>query len=386
MKAFTKHTKAESNVEESIITLSERKGRKRAVERLKQLDESQLDLEKRRQGYQTLLAVSPDLSHDPKIQKDMSDQRAILDQQLEAVLIKKHKLHVYLATLDGVSPPPPPDLISVKSASNLQHPRSGSISYVPPTSNFGSNGTVRVSSSVPPSIDTTATAAVNAVISDVDATPKVSKSASINKFADDGLLKPQITETSPAKRVSVANFGGNASATSRVSSNTPSSATSSNSGNVSTPPAATIPATTTTIVTTIVTTTKDETPTDPEPDSPSKVDLVRKLMISHQEALAKKSKSHDDSEGLGSSLATPLSSSDNIASPSVTIGKAKVLYAFDGSPDEPDSSELAVVVGDEVDILEKLDDGWWRAKKMDSQGKWIEGFVPGSYMQEVGML
>ncbi|TPX31132.1 hypothetical protein SmJEL517_g05473 [Synchytrium microbalum] len=375
LKAFTKHTKAESNVEESIITLPERKGRKRAVERLKQLDKDHAELEKKRQGYLTLLSVSSDISHDPKIQKDLSDQRSILDQQLEAVLIKKHKLYVYLATLDGTPAPSPPDLISVKLGSPYSLSRPSASSTFPPTTtstitaptNNNTNlHTIKIRDSVqseaardstsnnksrdsiPEHIHTSRApplSVISVVTNDDDMTPRISKSHSFKTSND--LKPPCIPETSPAKRVSSANIYG------RGSESPPSAA------NIVTPAP-------------IISTAPISPPLPSsangmsEPDSPAKVDLVRQLMISHQEAKAASSEEEDTS-----SLATPLSSTGNL------FGRARALYEFVGSND-PDSSELPLSVGDEVDLLEKLEDGWWRVRKGSK-----EGFCPGSYMEEI---
>ncbi|TPX44980.1 hypothetical protein SeMB42_g04148 [Synchytrium endobioticum] len=335
LKAFAKTAKAEPNLEESIMTLPSRKGRKLALERLKTLDENHRDLERRRQGYHTLLAVSPDISQDPKIQKDMTDQRALLEQQLEAVLIKKHKLHVYLATLDGVAPPAPPDLLGVKlSAAQLAH------------------GTTRMSSNPPPCIDTAGAAGHE--LMDPDGAPRASHSASVSKL-DGGGLRPHIPDMSPARRGSLASGGAHLT-------RTPSSG--SGSTQTATP---TVPANVGGAVS--------------EPDSPAKADLLRKLMMSHQDARA--CKKLDRTNDSGSLLGTPLSSTDNIFAPAVTIGRAKALYEFPGNPLDPESSELPVGVGEEVDVVDKLDDGWWRVKKVDAHGAWAEGFVPGSYMQDL---
>ncbi|KAI7822338.1 hypothetical protein BC939DRAFT_453853 [Gamsiella multidivaricata] len=57
------------------------------------------------------------------------------------------------------------------------------------------------------------------------------------------------------------------------------------------------------------------------------------------------------------------------------IGKAKALYAYAGQSAE----ELSVDAGDEVEIMEKPDPLWWRAK--NAQG--VTGMLPATYLEEI---
>ncbi|KAJ3117402.1 hypothetical protein HK098_006256 [Nowakowskiella sp. JEL0407] len=59
---------------------------------------------------------------------------------------------------------------------------------------------------------------------------------------------------------------------------------------------------------------------------------------------------------------------------------AQVLYDFDA---EPDTEEMGVKTGDVLEILEKQDDGWWRAKFENENGDEVEGLVPGNYLEEI---
>ena len=59
----------------------------------------------------------------------------------------------------------------------------------------------------------------------------------------------------------------------------------------------------------------------------------------------------------------------------VPIAKAKALYAYAGQSAE----ELSVQVDDVVEIMDKPDPLWWRAK--DAHG--ITGMIPATYLEEL---
>ncbi|KAJ3412359.1 Formin-binding protein 1 [Chytridiales sp. JEL 0842] len=61
------------------------------------------------------------------------------------------------------------------------------------------------------------------------------------------------------------------------------------------------------------------------------------------------------------------------------ICKAKMLYDFEAAPG---SQEVSAPAGLEFDVLEKQDDGWWKAR-LFVDGEWKEGFVPGNYTEEI---
>ncbi|KAG0211949.1 actin organization and endocytosis protein, partial [Mortierella sp. NVP41] len=58
------------------------------------------------------------------------------------------------------------------------------------------------------------------------------------------------------------------------------------------------------------------------------------------------------------------------------IGKAKVLYSYAGQSAE----ELSVEVGEAVDIMDKPDPLWWRARN----GQGDTGMLPSTYLEEIG--
>jgi hypothetical protein len=55
------------------------------------------------------------------------------------------------------------------------------------------------------------------------------------------------------------------------------------------------------------------------------------------------------------------------------ICKARMLYDFEAAPG---SQEVSAPAGLEFDVLEKQDDGWWKARVF-LDGEWKEGYVPG---------
>lgn len=61
--------------------------------------------------------------------------------------------------------------------------------------------------------------------------------------------------------------------------------------------------------------------------------------------------------------------------PIVPIAKAKVLYAYAGQSDE----ELSVESGDVVEVMDKPDPLWWRAR--DAHGN--SGMIPAAYLEEL---
>ncbi|KAI8814965.1 hypothetical protein BJ742DRAFT_785038 [Cladochytrium replicatum] len=82
----------------------------------------------------------------------------------------------------------------------------------------------------------------------------------------------------------------------------------------------------------------------------------------------------------GKALPPPPIATGSSSSLRDVIGRGRALYDFDA---QPDSEEIAFKAGDVLDILEKLDDGWWKARARTSSGKRREGFVPGNYLEEV---
>ncbi|KAJ3165390.1 Formin-binding protein 1 [Geranomyces variabilis] len=59
------------------------------------------------------------------------------------------------------------------------------------------------------------------------------------------------------------------------------------------------------------------------------------------------------------------------------IGRARMVYDYEGAP-----GDLSVVAGEEIEVLDKQDDGWWKARVTREDGV-VEGFVPGNYTEEI---
>ncbi|RKO93298.1 hypothetical protein BDK51DRAFT_34406, partial [Blyttiomyces helicus] len=97
--------------EDAIISMPAKQGRKKAMERIKTLDKDLVEIEKKRNGLDTLGAVykdKPQLSQDPKVAQDLREQREALDKRSETLILKKHKLMCYIANIDGTPPPDTP--------------------------------------------------------------------------------------------------------------------------------------------------------------------------------------------------------------------------------------------------------------------------------------
>ncbi|KAI9325314.1 hypothetical protein DFJ73DRAFT_869932 [Zopfochytrium polystomum] len=58
-------------------------------------------------------------------------------------------------------------------------------------------------------------------------------------------------------------------------------------------------------------------------------------------------------------------------------GRVRMMYDFEAAPG---SQELSAAAGDVLEVLEKQDDGWWKAKLFVG-GVWKEGFIPGNYTE-----
>ncbi|KND00079.1 uncharacterized protein SPPG_04421 [Spizellomyces punctatus DAOM BR117] len=267
-RGFTKtRDEIDDNKEDAIVVLPGKQGRKKALERIKVLDKELAEVEKKRTGVDTLMAVyasKPEIAKDPKVQRDLDDQHQALDQRIALILHKKHKLQVYISTLDGVAPPDPP-AVQIGGKAYGQ----GQSSPLTPFSDSSSVGSgTPVSAARPLSVHTT------------------------KSEGSSGGLIPQssIVESPRATEVEERSHHGS----------------------------------------------------------------------SHQLA---SSHDHDSNHDGNTSV----------------ICRVKLMYDFEGNAD---NNELCVKAGEEVDVLEKQDDGWWKARVHRPDGN-LEGFIPGNYTEEI---
>ncbi|KAI8927689.1 hypothetical protein BC831DRAFT_451270 [Entophlyctis helioformis] len=122
MKGMTKvrEDKADDQAEDQIISLPAKQGRKKAVDRVKHIEKEIADVEKKRQGIETLIVVykdKPAAGTDPKIMEDLSEQKLNHEKRIDTLQYKRHKLMVYISTVDGVPAPEPPTPVHARSAS-----------------------------------------------------------------------------------------------------------------------------------------------------------------------------------------------------------------------------------------------------------------------------
>ncbi|KAJ3154108.1 Formin-binding protein 1 [Geranomyces michiganensis] len=61
----------------------------------------------------------------------------------------------------------------------------------------------------------------------------------------------------------------------------------------------------------------------------------------------------------------------------IAIGRARMVYDYEGAP-----GDLSVAAGEEIEVLDKQEDGWWKARVTRTEGV-VEGFVPGNYTEEI---
>ncbi|KAI8833720.1 hypothetical protein BC829DRAFT_407717 [Chytridium lagenaria] len=66
-------------------------------------------------------------------------------------------------------------------------------------------------------------------------------------------------------------------------------------------------------------------------------------------------------------------------SAAAVVFKAKMIYDFEAAPG---SQEVSAFAGEEVDILEQQDDGWWKGRIVRN-GEVKEGYIPGNYTEPV---
>ncbi|KAJ3110226.1 hypothetical protein HDU96_006791 [Phlyctochytrium bullatum] len=102
--------------DDSIVSLPAKKGRKLAVDRVKALEKEQSELERKRQGVETLMSVyEQQATKDPKYMSDLQSQKASFDTKIDNLGLKKHRLQVYIAECDKTPPPELPANLVGKS-------------------------------------------------------------------------------------------------------------------------------------------------------------------------------------------------------------------------------------------------------------------------------
>ncbi|KAJ3031581.1 Formin-binding protein 1 [Rhizophlyctis rosea] len=122
MRGFTKaKDDLDEGKDDAIVTLPAKQGRKKAAERIKQLDKELAETEKKRQGVETLMGVYKDKAQaDPAVNRDLNDQREALIRRGDTILLRKHKLAVYIASVDGTPLPEAP--ASIRDRADLNSP------------------------------------------------------------------------------------------------------------------------------------------------------------------------------------------------------------------------------------------------------------------------
>ncbi|KAJ3326557.1 hypothetical protein HDU76_012819 [Blyttiomyces sp. JEL0837] len=96
--------------DETIFAMPPKKGRKAAVDRVKNLDRDAADLDKKINAIDSLLAVYAEKTvKDPRYIQRLINQRQILEIKITNIGLKKHKLQTYIANADNQLPPPMPE-------------------------------------------------------------------------------------------------------------------------------------------------------------------------------------------------------------------------------------------------------------------------------------
>jgi hypothetical protein len=102
--------KPETDTDEQIIAMSGKVGRKKAMEKVKSLDKEIVEVEKQRQGIESLIGAYRDMPNGKDAHQDLLVQRGDTELKLNTLLMKKHRLNCYIAQVDNKTIPEPPAL------------------------------------------------------------------------------------------------------------------------------------------------------------------------------------------------------------------------------------------------------------------------------------
>ncbi|KAJ8327162.1 hypothetical protein BDV3_000285 [Batrachochytrium dendrobatidis] len=139
----TREDTYEDQIEDQIVVLPAKQGRKKAVDRAKIHEKEVAEVEKKRQGIESLIHAHKEKSAagDTKVMDDLVEQKLLLERRIDTLMMKRHKLLVYVATVDGVSPPDAP--IAVQNRVTTASPLT--------ISNFGTPSVIEMVSKMSPS-------------------------------------------------------------------------------------------------------------------------------------------------------------------------------------------------------------------------------------------
>jgi hypothetical protein len=102
--------KPEVDTDDQIVSSPAKSGRKKAMEKVKSLDKEIIEVEKQRQGIESLINAYRDLPNGKEAHQDFLEQRADTEMKLNTLLMRKHKLHCYIAQIDNKAIPEAPAL------------------------------------------------------------------------------------------------------------------------------------------------------------------------------------------------------------------------------------------------------------------------------------
>eukprot|EP00842_Homolaphlyctis_polyrhiza_P004770 jgi/Hompol1/5294/HPOL_001256-RA len=130
MKGMSKirEDKNDDQAEDQIITLPGKQGRRKAADRAKVLEKEIADVEKMKIGVENLILFNREKNMDSRAMTDLEEQKIGLEKRIDTLMLKKHKLLVYIASVDGSAPPNLPTPASARSITNLSSPSSSKLS------------------------------------------------------------------------------------------------------------------------------------------------------------------------------------------------------------------------------------------------------------------
>ncbi|KAL2916814.1 Formin-binding protein 1 [Polyrhizophydium stewartii] len=120
----TRDDKNDDQIEDQIVALPGKQGRRKAADRAKLLEKEALEVDKKRQGIDLLMSVLSEkasASPDARAMDDLLDEKANIEKRIDTLLSKRHKLMVYIAGIDGTAAPEPPTPAHQRAGSF--HPR-----------------------------------------------------------------------------------------------------------------------------------------------------------------------------------------------------------------------------------------------------------------------